>query len=334
MQRKTSLNTGTAPRSNLIPIVNKLKSRPVLCGRLLFITCLCATAAALGVLAHRFLTKGERELAVSQFESIAERALTEAHGNTRRKRLALATMASMVSEIHPNASDWPFVYVDGFERIVNNLLDSTSGKDMGFTPFVKTEDLSAWEDFAYDYYYNIRSFPNTTAQSSFGRGVWGLDYRLNTTDKRFHASAGGSGWGSPNDFIAPIFHVAEGVSQNLLFNLHEEPSIGRQIDGIIECSDRLAAAGELEPDRRCGAVTDMFPRPSFPASRGPGAAMYQAIYPANDKSTVAGLATSMIVWDEILNNIFSDEVRGVEAVLATATSGHTYTTENGIVRSR
>jgi hypothetical protein len=41
--------------------------------------------------------------------------------------------------------------VPGFERIVQNLLKSSSGVDMGFVPIVKSEEAAEWENFAYDF---------------------------------------------------------------------------------------------------------------------------------------------------------------------------------------
>ena len=55
-------------------------SRYILLGRLLFILCLALAAALLSYLSWRFLTESERKLADSHFDSLSERALTEAAG--------------------------------------------------------------------------------------------------------------------------------------------------------------------------------------------------------------------------------------------------------------
>lgn len=342
MKRKETAsadNYSGSPRSTIfIPVVRHFsdrRSRAVLCGRLLFIACLCAAAAAVGVISYHFLTESETDLAETQFESIADRALTEAYGSSRRKRLGALTMASVVSEMYPNAEDWPFVAIDGFERIVNNILKSSSGSDMAYIPLVTPEELPEWEDFAYYYYYNKRSppHPNGTATSSFGRGVWGLDPNWSSVDNRYHAQDGSTPWGSPIKILTPIFQVNEGINPALMLNIRTDPVRGKPIDDLIECSRRPAEAGELE-DFKCGVITGMAQLPKSPPSRGPGAIIFQPIYPANNKTTLVGLLPTAVVWDEILDNIFSTEVNGIDCVLSTEKQVSTYTAVDGVALSR
>jgi hypothetical protein len=168
-------------------------------------------------LTHRFLTEAETKLADTHFDSIADRALTEASGILLAKRWATITLASLVAEIHPNASSWPFITVPGYQRIVNNLLNTTSSQDMAVSVVVRPEQLAPWENFIYEY-YEEQHFPNTTAVSPFGRDVWVLNA---TTGERYH-DTGELQYPSPNKILTPIVHVDEGAEPVLLFNLHSE----------------------------------------------------------------------------------------------------------------
>jgi hypothetical protein len=60
----------------------------------------------------------------------------------------------------------------------------------------------------------------------------------------------------------------------------------------------------------------------------------QAIYPANNKATLVGVLASSIVWDEVLENVFADEVSGIDFVLETETQVYTYSGVSGVATIR
>ena len=304
------------------------------CGRILFLSFLCGAAAALGFAAHHYLSDSETELAEAQFESIADRALTEAAGITSRKRHAILTMASMVSEMHADADDWPFVFVKNFERITNNLLRTTSGDKMAFTPLVKPEELEDWEEFAYDFFYNKHEppFPNTTAVFPFGRGVWGVRPDLQPPHNIFH-DVGNTTYASPHQVLTPTLQTEEGGSPVLMYNFHSDPIRGKPIDDLIDCSTRRRTVDAKEGD--CGVVSDMVVSNVPEAKdRGPGGVMFQPIYPANDpNATLVGIIVSPLVWEDILENIIPGQVSGVDAVLSTEQRAFTYHFSHGVAYS-
>jgi hypothetical protein len=183
-------------------------SRAVWAGRIVFLLFLVSVATALGVLTWYFLTGAEKELAEAQFESIADRALNGAYEIAIRKRLGTISMASVVAQMRPDADIWPFITIPGFETISNNLVATSSGRDMGLAPLVTPEQLADFEDFIYDFYENKRDppFPNGTATSSFGKGVWGIDPSFGTSDKRYHETDGTTSYDSPHKIFAPVIH--------------------------------------------------------------------------------------------------------------------------------
>ena len=143
---------------------------------------LTALTVVLSFLAHSVLKSTETDLAHTQYESIADRALTEAAGVVRRTRWSLVTLASVIGTAHPDTGAWPFVRVLRYETITGNLLNSSAGEGMSFFPLLDPNivNVTEWENYAYEYYETDRDppFPNGTAISGFGRGIFGVDRSL------------------------------------------------------------------------------------------------------------------------------------------------------------
>jgi len=213
--------------------------------RILFIVCLSCVAATLGLAAYKLLSATEYDLTVTQFESIADRALSEAVEIAKQKRWSGITMSSVIAHMHPNADAYPFVTVFGFESIVNNLLNTSRNLDMGWVPIVQVQDQSEWEDYIYDFYHTSRlpePWPNTTAMSSFGKGIYFINPTLNSSDHRFHDTGNYNSTvdGKPTTIVAPIAQTNDGAHPVLLFNLHRDPVRRKAIDDMITCSEERA----------------------------------------------------------------------------------------------
>jgi hypothetical protein len=324
------ISKGGAPsvsQSRELPLscinANRNSSRIVAC-RVLFLSFLCGAAAVLGYAAHMFLTNSENNLAEIQFESIADRALDTALKITLRKRLGTVSMASIASYQFPDAESWPFVIMNGYETISSKLIETSSGREMGFCPFVTPEQLPMFEEFAYDYYEE--QFPLGAAVSSFGKGVFGVDPALKTTDNRYHETDGSTYYDSPNKIFAPILQHNAGAHPALMLNLHFQETRGALIDNLITCSEANT--------EECSSITDMIILTSQEEEPGPGALIMQAIYPANNETTLVGVIASSIVWDEVLENAFAAEVSGIDCVLKTETQCFTYSVVNGVATLR
>lgn len=181
--------------------------RVVWVGRFIFISCLLCVALALGSSAHHFLSEAETGLAETQFESIAARALDTSYEITVRKQLGTISMASIAANEFPAADSWPFVAIDGYEVIASNLIATSSGREMGLFPLVTPDQLQDFENFAYRWYEEDREppFPNGTAQSSFGKGVWGISDDAGTPDGRYHETDASQRWSIPCTYAQPSF---------------------------------------------------------------------------------------------------------------------------------
>lgn len=307
------------------------QSRRVSRSRFVFITGLVFVAAALAMAAFYILKSSETKQAEIRFESIAERALTSAAAIVERKKLGVVTMADTAAWAQPNANEWPFVIVPGWEELAKNARETSGARSLGFCPFVTPDQLDDFEEFAYDYYYNVREppFPNTTAVSDFGRGVWGLDKGSPWEDGKVPANPDANNtWGSPNKVFSPILQHSH-IWRVLMLNTNFEPTRGIMIDELIRCSQDRAQA-EDPSNFRCGVLTDMLNLASEEQVEfGPDSLLFEPIYPAMNKTIVSGLVVSSLVWRESLENVFAGDVNGVDCVVSTDTLSYTYKIKDG-----
>lgn len=217
----------------------------------------------------------------------------------------------------------------GFEGIVNNLLHTSHGENMAFAILVEAggEQQVAWEAFAYDYYYNIAGYPNTTAVSSDdARGIWAWNTTVQNGTQpkekepqrpRYHDT------GTPNyptrypNMLVPTFQVNEGADPGLLYNLHAAEHLGRAIEEVIDCVNNTSTAAASSTP---ASTTMSSPPPSSPhhnerrlattttewqltdevcgrilgmvdmdkfSSRGPTSIIFQPVRPAQDPTVVS-----------------------------------------------
>lgn len=312
----TSSNNTTKQRQNQQDGEDRCwRCSKVWTSRVLFLLVLCGATVALGYGANRLQSDAEAVLARKQFESIAERALHEAQDNARRKRFGAVQLASVAAFAVPEAATWPFANIPGYQTIASNVIRSTNaGASLALLPLVTPQQLAAFEDFAYDVVFAEQNFPNGTGESSFGRGVYGLDASLNNTDNRFHETEDGSTpWGSPNRIFTPFLYHSEGPVLILMGNYRTFEDKARLVDDMIACAQTRAAASNIS-SVECSILD-----PAYIPSWGPSAITMQPIYPARDPTILTGIITSSIAWSTVLEKIFSNTVSGVDCVLRTAT---------------
>jgi len=294
--------------------------------RILFIVVLLVVAVVLGIGSNILLSRSETELAESQFDSIAERALTFAQGITLRKRGGAATMATIVEQNAPDAENWPFITVSGYEEMAIDLIETSDSRELGLAPLVTPAQLSDFETFAYDYFES--KFDNETGLSSFGKGVFGVNPALDNSDKRYHETDGSTYYGSPNKIFAPFIQMSSGRHPVLMLNLHFQHTRGNAIDSLMACAAERANTSDLS--RECGVITDILTLEGETTPPGPGAVIFQPIYPANNRTTLTGISAASIVWQETLVGAFSDQVSGVDVVLTSMMSQYTYRITDGV----
>jgi len=316
-------------------------SRRVGCGRFSFMLSLVCAATGLGALSYHMAKSSEVDLATRQFESLADRALTEAVGSFHRKRLSLLTMASVVSQLQPNASDYPFVAFPHFEEMATDLLRATGGEsDMGYIPFVDAKVRAEWEEFAYDYYFKQRDPPFTgnktaTGVSPFGRGIWAYnDSNPYSDEARYHDVNGTIPYENTPfpSLLTPVFQLAEGENMALMNNMHSRASRAITVDGMLECVEQYKAAGKTfaKSPGICGSISGFLKSLKYRDQRGPSSILYQPLFPKNNPDECVGFIGSSVLFDEILEFSFPDVVSGVECVISNDNLAFAYMIEDGM----
>jgi len=334
---KSSLRTNRSEITQRRPDHVKSKASEIQTFRILLCLSLLLLAAVMGVCVFIFFQVPETNLALNQFESIAGRATAYAQQTTQLKRLGVMTMATMIGVAHPDAALWPFVLVDGYEKTSNRLVDTISGDGMGFAPIVSPGELEAFENFAYESYYETLGYPNTTGVSGFGRGVWAKDgkgeFGVEHPDQKYHEAVihpgGATTYGSKFPIYAPVLQHSDGATAKpLMLNLHNERMRGQTIDSILACSQAATNA-----TTECGQMTDLL---LLTQRKKPASLVMQPIFPgggsASDSVEATGIVSSPLVWQDVLDNAFGTEVSGIHIVLSSNTNvTYTYYVTKGVV---
>ncbi|KAL3910862.1 MAG: hypothetical protein SGILL_007521, partial [Bacillariaceae sp.] len=317
--------------------------RAILAVRILFVCALCGLAALLGFLAYSLLDQAEKTLAETQFQSIAIRAAGEAKAALLSRRWAGVTLSNVVGELYPDSEQWPFVEWLNFEQVTGNMLETSHANDMGFIPFVSLEEQAEWETFAQATYQKL-GFPNNTGVSTEenGFGVWARNQTF-TPPKPYRDVKAETPYNSPYELLAPIFRTDEGYHPVLLFNPHSQGFTGPAIDQMLSCSAKRqeeyqslieeekanGAALPTMPPHQCGVITDIFNNVKLGGEWS--IANFLPIYPISDPLTVTGYISAIFIVDELLSNVFSSDVRGIDAIFETETRSVSYTIIDGQV---
>lgn len=183
------------------PANTNIHGKQLRTSRILFVSVILLVATGLGLGTWFLLTHGETQVAETQYAAIVDRALQQASERLLHKRWAAATLAKVISSRHPNADEgWPFVTLPDFDTIVESLLNASDGTNIGYGQLVKSDQIPAFEEFAYQFYTQNRrpTLKNETVYSSFGFGFYGLGPRTEQVpDGRYRDTTGETKWEVP-----------------------------------------------------------------------------------------------------------------------------------------
>ena len=280
-------------------------SRYIIVGRLLFVLCLALAAALLSYLSWKFLTESERKLADSHFDSLAERALTEAASVMITKRWSAITLASVVAEIHPDPESWPFVMVPGYGRISQHLLNTTQSQAMALLPVVQPDELIEWEKFILNYYEKhgisspLAKYAGGTWKIDGGDCVWGIsdvDCGGNFSISR-DLGPDLTNWTAKN-LLTPVSQSSEEFHPFSLYNIHSHLPHGQAIDRVIDCIGRTAKMMQKQDrkliqktlDYSCATLPQFTLIPTFVVS-GPASIIFQPVRAGDDSDPKVRLSS-------------------------------------------
>ena len=279
--RLASVASQSAASSSTQEVIGSLtSSRRVQAGRIIFALTLAVVTAILATLTYIVVNEAQNQLALVQFESIAERALTESLGIFARKKAAVRTMATVIAHAQPDAATYPFVAIPGYEAISNDLKDASGilGQS-AYMPVVRDEQIPEFNEFAYTHFEERFPDHNSSDPSTplgFEGGMWMLDAEGRPVVITEGQAASG--------YVAPIFHSSGGPIA-LMFDVGTIPEQKTQLDDMLRCSDDRRQLADLST-KSCAALTDLVHIRGSPPEAGPGVTMLHPVFPANDPTQV------------------------------------------------
>lgn len=224
--------------------------------RTLLVLSLIAAVAVCASLAYTILKATEEEVGIQTYQSIALSATTGARAIALRKYQSSEVMATLIGQILPNETDWPFISIDGYIPISQKVATLTSSTTQSLMALVDPADARAWENHTAQV-YKAQGRPETTGYSQFGYGIWRPDpNKENKTysDGRVHDITGENEWGGKHKIMAVLMMHNLPGSKSQMYNLYSEKSRGEHIDSMFDC---IAENSNASISPVCPVITDM-----------------------------------------------------------------------------
>jgi len=248
-------------------------SRAVWVARTGSLATLCLLAGVVGVISFSYLRKEEETKVEQEFKRLASSILDRAKSNTDRVQLGAQTLATLVGNAHPDATEYPFVAVRGWEETARALMATVDTEYFSYSPIVEAEDLHDFGHFAHDYYHTTKGWDNSTIRHS----IWNFNPHDFDEVSPFSESTTRS---------MPFFHFSAAPyrSDRLLFNAYSVPNIRNVMDSIMNSSERVD-----------GMMTSMSTANGTTLQDDPAAAYLAPVYPGHDPMTVSSRVKSSLL---------------------------------------
>lgn len=339
--KKISVHSGTGGTSVSSSAGGQKKlKRNIQVGRILLVVVLLVSAALLGAGSYYLMENGEASLAKNRFVSIVQRAEANAKWVIEQKKQASDALANMYGTANPDASEWPFVHMEGYAEIAAKLKLITKGS-LSFCPIVigfgPDSQQQAFTDYWYDL-YDKWGYPNGTGVSAFGKGIYGFGYDVINNklwpDYRYPVLSSYTSHGTPNpgNIMVPFVQSEFGDHPALMLDVQFESNRFNTTTTVMDCSEERKQLQDKDID--CGSITDMIWQRTNAAdvAAGPTGIFYSPIYPRNDPFEVTGFILHKQVWHDLLKHAFESDISGIRIVLHTETGReHSFDVENGEV---
>jgi len=312
--------------------------RNIQVGRVSLVVVLLVTAALLGYGSYYMMDTAQTRLAKNRFASIVQRAEASANWVIEQKKQASDALAKMYGTTNPDASEWPFVYMEGYDEIASKLKLITKGS-LSFCPIVTGYGPESQQQEFTDYWYDLYDkwgYPNTTGVSSFGKGIYGFGYDVINNklwpDYRYPVLTNYTQHGEPNpdNIMVPFVQSDYGVHPALMLDVMFESNRFVTTKAVMGCSEERKLSQNASID--CGSVTDMIWQKTNgqDVKEGPTGMLYSPIYPRNDPFEITGFILHKQAWSDLLKHAFENDISGIRVILHTDTGReHTYDIKYG-----
>jgi len=319
--------TSSSSDSNKSRDAATARSKTVKVGRGVLVIFLMIVAAVLGATSYHLLSQAETNLITEQFTSMTERALDVTKSlATNKLQHGTMVMTQVAAFAFPDASSWPFVWVDGYWKIVDNVVPTSCYTGIHLAPIVDPSQAAEFEEFAYNQFETtFPEHPEMGQRSEFGKGIWVQDGSIDTPDNRFHDTTGKSIHGSPYDLLTPKLQHALVDSPYVMMNVHGFRRQGEAMDAVINCTkfERPYDDNVDGTVKNCQAVSAFNP-PKMHDQKGPFGFIASPIFPDNDPNTLVGFIFGAVFWSEVMQDMFPKDVVGINCVFSTENEEYTY----------
>lgn len=315
-------------------------NRNIRAGRIFLALALVVSGIFAAVGSYFLMVTAEKRLAKNRFLSIVQRAEANAKWVITQKKQASESLAKMFGVNNPDASEWPFVYMEGYSDIASKLKLITKGS-LSFCPIVtgfgENSEQKEFEDFYYNLYEDW-GFPNGTAEHAFGKGIFGYGYDVINNklwpDFRYPVLSNYTKHGTPNpeNIIVPFVQSDFGYHSSLMLDTLFEVNRFNTAKTVIDCSEQRKIMQNSSIN--CAGLTDMIWQQTNAADvvAGPSGLIYSPIYPRNDPFELTGFILHKQLWHDLLEHAFESDISGIRVVLHTDSGReHSYEVRYGEV---
>ena len=219
------------------------------------------------------------------------------------------------------------VYIPAFETIAAQLMKQYNTGEMSFLPKVEPggEEQKAFEDFAYNFYYNVRRppFPNGTAVWDDVRGITGAEDGVYYHDTTGLPKPGFWKSGDPKQPLSfPLLQHDQGPFFLLLRNYYLHEPKGVLLRAMTECALQRKWKQDLDMD--CSGMTGLLWKRT--------SQLLVPVYPAEDPFEFTGVIQTRIIWESTIGSLFvGDNVTGLVCVLEFEDRVVTYEVRDGAI---
>ena len=238
-------------------------NRNIRVGRFFLVVAVLVSGVFVAVGSYFLMLTAEKRLAKNRFLSIVQRAEANANWVITQKKQASDSLARMFGLSNPDAAEWPFVYMEGYQDIASTLKLITKGS-LSFCPIVIGFGEESQQKEFEEYYYNLYEewdYPNGTAVHSFGKGIFGYGYDVINNklwpDYRYPVLSNYTKHGTPNpeNIIVPFVQSDFGYHGSLMLDTLFEVNRAVTTKTVMDCAEQRKLLQNSSID--CGSLTDM-----------------------------------------------------------------------------
>lgn len=272
-------------------------------------------------MAFRFISDYQTKLRFSEYNAVAKTMEESSLAFVRNNYESMGVLSIAVGQKCPLAVDWPHCdfKLAEYADLSNSITNITNAKTLEVAPFVNSSEVSAFEDFAFNW-FDSQGRPDLGEQS-FGRGV----YDRFPNGSLHHVTDSSEDDGS---FVVPILYAGNlhANAPIILYNIYSNAGGISAIDTLLICSSGSAdreslfnstyARGCFSSTNTVKLIQDSVPHPSYLA--------YHPIVPAVESEKVVGVIAAVVNWVELFEAWGRQNTRGLTCVVRSNFSVNTF----------